>query len=325
VQLKAGPRGTDKLVCCPVLASAAIQSARFPPNLPPARKKRQHHGQGPYSPRGRKRTSPPWYQGRRLLRARVGRERSDAGQHGSIRPWGYANLGEPSCRPTWIGGFKATGAQNAAFPMFIPMSFLEKEKEHVEGFSPELAVVNPRRRGGARRSRWWCAPPPRRMINHYFAKWVQSPPRPCPLMIKPLEQRGPLGGCGHGLVPAPRPSSTGQEGPTPWHAGYAGRGRGRPRAHAGGVPAVHGGDGWRSPVQWWGGESRRESASPAPTTTFTCEALDARTGQGRCRLGTSHNLGHNFAPRAFDNPVTWTRAGSAVFAATDLLGQPPPG
>ena len=36
---------------------------------------------------------------------------------------------------------KATGVQNAYFPLFIPMSFLEKEKEHVEGFKPELAVV----------------------------------------------------------------------------------------------------------------------------------------------------------------------------------------
>src|SRR5512142_1105144 len=37
--------------------------------------------------------------------------------------------------------FKETGHVNAAFPTLIPMSFFEKEKEHVEGFSPELAVV----------------------------------------------------------------------------------------------------------------------------------------------------------------------------------------
>jgi prolyl-tRNA synthetase len=37
--------------------------------------------------------------------------------------------------------FKATGHVNAAFPLLIPMSFLEKEKSHIEGFSPELAVV----------------------------------------------------------------------------------------------------------------------------------------------------------------------------------------
>ena len=37
--------------------------------------------------------------------------------------------------------FKETGHQNAYFPLFIPMSFLEKEAEHVEGFAKECAVV----------------------------------------------------------------------------------------------------------------------------------------------------------------------------------------
>ena len=37
--------------------------------------------------------------------------------------------------------FKATGHQNVYFPLLIPQSFLQKEAEHVEGFSPELAIV----------------------------------------------------------------------------------------------------------------------------------------------------------------------------------------
>jgi len=56
-----------------------------------------------------------------------------------IRPYGWAlweNIQQALDRR-----FKETGHVNAAFPLFIPMSFLEKEKEHVEGFSPELAVV----------------------------------------------------------------------------------------------------------------------------------------------------------------------------------------
>ena len=56
-----------------------------------------------------------------------------------VRPYGWAlweNIQQALDRR-----FKATGHVNAAFPLFIPMSFLEKEKEHVEGFSPELAVV----------------------------------------------------------------------------------------------------------------------------------------------------------------------------------------
>ena len=48
--------------------------------------------------------------------------------------------------------FKATGHQNMYFPLLIPQSFLQKEAEHVEGFSPELAVVTDRRRQGARRA-----------------------------------------------------------------------------------------------------------------------------------------------------------------------------
>ncbi|MBN2875496.1 MAG: proline--tRNA ligase [Spirochaetales bacterium] len=56
-----------------------------------------------------------------------------------IRPRGFAIW--ERLRDELDRRFKETGHQNAYFPMFIPMSFLEKEAEHVEGFSPELAVV----------------------------------------------------------------------------------------------------------------------------------------------------------------------------------------
>jgi len=56
-----------------------------------------------------------------------------------IRPYGYA-LWE-NIRDALDRRFKETGHVNAYFPLFIPASFLEKEAEHVEGFSPELAVV----------------------------------------------------------------------------------------------------------------------------------------------------------------------------------------
>src|SRR5438046_9560750 len=57
-----------------------------------------------------------------------------------VRPYGWAlweNIQQALDRR-----FKATGHVNAAFPLLIPQSFLEKEKSHVEGFSPELAVVS---------------------------------------------------------------------------------------------------------------------------------------------------------------------------------------
>jgi len=56
-----------------------------------------------------------------------------------IRPRGYA-LWE-KMRERLDAMFKETGHQNAYFPLLIPESFLRKEAEHVEGFSPELAVV----------------------------------------------------------------------------------------------------------------------------------------------------------------------------------------
>ena len=56
-----------------------------------------------------------------------------------IRPYGYA-IWERLQREL-DDRIKAAGASNAYFPLFIPESFLRKEAEHVEGFSPELAVV----------------------------------------------------------------------------------------------------------------------------------------------------------------------------------------
>src|SRR5690625_4056250 len=56
-----------------------------------------------------------------------------------IRPYGYA-LWE-NIQAQLDSMFKATGHQNLYFPLLIPMSFFEREAQHVEGFSPELAVV----------------------------------------------------------------------------------------------------------------------------------------------------------------------------------------
>src|SRR5258708_10859722 len=55
-----------------------------------------------------------------------------------VRPYGWA-LWE-NIQAALDGRFKATGHMNAAFPLLIPRSFIEKEQSHVAGFSPELAV-----------------------------------------------------------------------------------------------------------------------------------------------------------------------------------------
>jgi prolyl-tRNA synthetase len=88
-----------------------------------------------------------------------------------VRPYGWAlweNIQQALDRR-----FKATGHVNAAFPLFIPMSFLEKEKEHVEGFSPELAVVTI---GGGEKLEepLVVRPTSETIIGYMYSKWIQS-------------------------------------------------------------------------------------------------------------------------------------------------------
>jgi prolyl-tRNA synthetase len=71
------------------------------------------------------------------------------------------------------GRFKATGHQNMYFPLLIPQSFLHKEAEHVEGFSPELAVVT--LAGGKQLDEpYVIRPTSETIIGHFFAKWIKS-------------------------------------------------------------------------------------------------------------------------------------------------------
>jgi prolyl-tRNA synthetase len=96
-----------------------------------------------------------------------------------VRPYGWAlweNIQQYLDR-----SFKATGHVNAAFPLLIPRSFIEKEKSHVEGFSPELAVVT---HGGGEELEepLVVRPTSETIIGHSFAKWIQSY-RDLPLLI----------------------------------------------------------------------------------------------------------------------------------------------
>ena len=69
--------------------------------------------------------------------------------------------------------FKATGHQNIYLPLLIPESFLKKEAEHVEGFSPELAVVTIA--GGKELEEpYVIRPTSETIVGHFFAKWIQS-------------------------------------------------------------------------------------------------------------------------------------------------------
>jgi prolyl-tRNA synthetase len=88
-----------------------------------------------------------------------------------VRPYGWA-LWE-NMQQQLDKRFKATGHMNAAFPLLIPRSFIDKEKSHVEGFSPELAVVTI---GGGEKLEepLVIRPTSETIIGHSYAKWIQS-------------------------------------------------------------------------------------------------------------------------------------------------------
>ncbi len=88
-----------------------------------------------------------------------------------IRPWGFAIW--ELLQAALDRRIKAAGVDNAYFPLFIPESFLRLEAEHVAGFSPELAVVT--HAGGRQLEEPVVVrPTSETVINHYFAKWLQS-------------------------------------------------------------------------------------------------------------------------------------------------------
>jgi prolyl-tRNA synthetase len=88
-----------------------------------------------------------------------------------VRPYGWA-LWE-NMQSALDRRFKATGHVNAAFPLLIPMSFLEKEKAHVEGFAPELAVVTI---GGGEKLEepLVIRPTSETIIGYMYSKWIKS-------------------------------------------------------------------------------------------------------------------------------------------------------
>ncbi len=131
---------------------------------------------------------PEWYQ--QVIRAADLAEPSPVRGCMVIKPWGYS-LWENMQR-VLDDMFKATGHVNAYFPLFIPLSFLAKEAEHVEGFAKECAVVTHHRLeagedGGLRpagplEEPLVVRPTSETIIGAMFAKWVQSY-RDLPLLI----------------------------------------------------------------------------------------------------------------------------------------------
>ncbi len=131
---------------------------------------------------------PEWYQA--VIKAADMAENSPVRGCMVIKPWGYA-IWENMQRQL-DEKFKATGHVNAYFPLLIPLSFLEKEAAHVEGFAKECAVVTHHRLkadadgklvpDGKLEEPLIIRPTSETIIGYMFAKWVQSY-RDLPILI----------------------------------------------------------------------------------------------------------------------------------------------
>lgn len=131
---------------------------------------------------------PEWYQ--QVIKASDLADRSAVRGCMVIRPWGYA-LWE-NIVAAMDGMFKETGVRNAYFPIFIPLSFLEKEAAHVEGFAKECAVVTHHRLEAGEGGKLVPAgelaeplivrPTSETIIGDSFSRWVNSY-RDLPILI----------------------------------------------------------------------------------------------------------------------------------------------
>ncbi|HSA50652.1 MAG TPA: proline--tRNA ligase [Yinghuangia sp.] len=204
-----------------------------------------------------------------------------------IRPYGYA-LWE-RMQSEVDGRIKDAGAQNAYFPMFIPENYLTREAEHVEGFSPELAVVT---HGGGKKLEEPVVvrPTSETIINEYFSKWVQSY-RDLPLLINQWANvvRWEL----RPRVFLRTTEFLWQEGHTA-HVSYEDA-----RDYAARIHREVYGDFMRNVLAIdvvLGRKTARERFAGAINTL----TLEAMMGDGKAlQMGTSHELGQNFA-KAFD-------------------------
>jgi prolyl-tRNA synthetase len=214
-----------------------------------------------------------------------------------IRPAGYAIW--EHMQAEMDARIKDAGAQNAYFPLFIPESYLRREAEHVEGFSPELAVVT--HAGGKQLAEPLVVrPTSETVIGEFMAKWVDSF-RDLPLLLNQWANvvRWEL-----------RPRTFLRTTEFLWQEGHT--------AHAGEADArdyarlIH-----KSVYEDFmtevlaipavpGRKTRGERFAGA-TNTMSLEAMMGDTKA--LQMGTSHELGQNFA-RSFD--ITYSSSAGTV-------------
>ncbi|OLE29689.1 MAG: proline--tRNA ligase [Actinobacteria bacterium 13_1_20CM_3_71_11] len=194
---------------------------------------------------------------------------------------------------------KAAGAQNAYFPLFIPESYLRREAQHVEGFSPELAVVT---HGGGKQlaEPIVVRPTSETVIGEFMAKWIDSY-RDLPLLLNQWANvvRWEL-----------RPRLFLRTTEFLWQEGHTAHAtEADARAYARRILHEAYEDHMVSVLAMpvlVGLKTSRERFAGA-TNTYTLEGM---MGDGKAlQMGTSHELGQNFA-RAFD--ITYTSAAGTV-------------
>ena len=136
----------------------------------------------------REQNYPEWYQ--QVVKASDMAEKSPVRGCMVIKPWGYSIWENIKTRLDEL--FKATGVKNAYFPLFIPLSFFEKEAEHVEGFAKECAIITHHRLekgasgtlvpAGPLSEPLIVRPTSETIIGDTFSKWVSSY-RDLPILI----------------------------------------------------------------------------------------------------------------------------------------------
>ncbi len=204
-----------------------------------------------------------------------------------IRPYGYAIWEQIQAEVD--RRIKAAGAENAYFPLFIPESYMRREAEHVEGFSPELAVVT---HGGGKQldEPIVIRPTSETVIGEYMAKWTQSY-RDLPLLLN----------CWNNVVRWElRPRIFLRTTEFLWQEGHTAHAT-REDATTYAVRILH--DVYEQvmvdvlAIPVLVGRKTASERFAGAVNTLTCEAM-MRDGKA-LQLGTSHELGQNFA-RAFD-------------------------
>jgi prolyl-tRNA synthetase len=214
-----------------------------------------------------------------------------------IRPYGYSIWERIQAEVD--ARIKAAGAENAYFPLFIPESYLSREAKHVEGFSPELAVVT---HGGGKQldEPIVVRPTSETVIGEYMARWVQSY-RDLPLLLNSWNNvvRWEL-----------RPRIFLRTTEFLWQEGHTAHAT-RADAAAYAVRILQ--DVYRDfmvnvlAIPVLVGRKTADERFAGAINTLTCEAM-MRDGKA-LQMGTSHELGQNFA-KVFD--ITYLDAEGAT-------------